>query len=123
MKLSVLVALCGVVFHATEGFIEPFAELAASDGYQAVAGSSSFTPEYLRSFDIVMVIAALPFEFTSKTEVTTETTFTDLEIEALHGWLLVHQGRAANHRAGHGLCNARRYPGGHGCLSGLPGSD
>jgi hypothetical protein len=130
MKLSVLVALCAVVFsatvhtadwpmsndagfdtsvenpmyehskgpnilldaahhnfHVTEGFIEPFAEIAAADGYRTVVGTSRFTPEFLRSFDIVMVITALPFEFTSKTEVTTETTFTDSEIEALHGWV------------------------------------
>jgi len=74
-------------FHVTEGFIEPFAELAASDGYQARVGASEFTPEYLRSFDIVMIITALPFEFTSKTEVTTETTFTGSEIEALYDWV------------------------------------
>ena len=74
-------------FHVTEGFIEPFAELAASDGYKTTVGASQFTPEFLRSFDIVMVITALPFEFTSKTEVTTETTFTDAEIEALYNWV------------------------------------
>lgn len=74
-------------FHVTEGFIEPFAELAAADGYKTTVGSSEFTPEFLRSFDIVMVITALPFEFTSKTEVTTETTFADSEIEALHDWV------------------------------------
>ena len=130
MKLSVLVALCSVVFnaavfaadwpmsndpgfdtsverpmyehskgptilldaghhnfHVTEGFIKPFAELAAADGYKTTVGSAKFTPDYLRSFDIVMVITALPFEFTSKTEVTTEITFSDLEIEALHDWV------------------------------------
>ena len=74
-------------FHVTEGFIEPFAELAASDGYKTTVGASQFTPEFLRSFDIVMVITALPFEFTSKTEVTTETTFTGSEIEALYDWV------------------------------------
>ena len=31
--------------HVTEGFIDPFAELAASDGYQAIVGNSRFTPE------------------------------------------------------------------------------
>lgn len=74
-------------FHVTEGFIDPFAQLAASDGYRTIVGTSKFTPEFLRSFDIVMVITALPFEFTSKTEVTTEITFTDAEIEALHDWV------------------------------------
>jgi len=74
-------------FHVTEGFIDPFADLAASDGYRTMVGTSRFTPEYLSSFDIVMVITALPFEFTSKTEVTTETTFTDSEIEALYNWV------------------------------------
>ncbi|MDH4019076.1 MAG: hypothetical protein OEU84_05695 [Xanthomonadales bacterium] len=74
-------------FHVTEGFIDPFAELAASDGYQTIVGTSRFTPEYLDSFNIVMVITALPFEFTSKTEVTTEITFTDSEIESLYHWV------------------------------------
>mgnify|MGYP001813415074 FL=1 len=74
-------------FHVTEGFIEPFAEIAAADGYRTMVGTSTFTPEFLHSFDIVMVITALPFEFTSKTEVTTETTFSDAEIEALLDWV------------------------------------
>jgi hypothetical protein len=34
-----------------------------------------------------MIITALPFEFTSKTEVTTETTYTGAEIEALYQWV------------------------------------
>lgn len=74
-------------FHVTEGFIDPFAELATSDGYQTIVGTSRFTPESLRSFNIVMVITALPFEFTSKTEVTSEVTFTEAEIESLYDWV------------------------------------
>lgn len=74
-------------FHVTEGFIDPFVDLAENDGYQIIIGTSEFTPEFLRSFQIVMIISALPFEFTSKTEVTTEITFTQDEIDVLHDWV------------------------------------
>jgi len=69
-------------------FIEPFAKLAQADGYQTVIGNGTFSPEYLQPFDIVMIITALPFDFTTKTEVTTETTFTDAEITALYDWVV-----------------------------------
>lgn len=68
-------------------FIRPFADLAEADGYRPVIGDEAFTPEYLARFDIVMIITALPFDFTTKTEVTTETTFTGAEIEALYDWV------------------------------------
>ncbi len=68
-------------------FIKPFADLANADGYQTVIDDEAFTPEYLARFDIVMIITALPFDFTTKTEVTTETTFTGAEIEALYEWV------------------------------------
>jgi hypothetical protein len=44
--------------------------LAEVDGYRPVIDDEIFTPEYLEKFDIV--ITALPFDFTTKTEVTTE---------------------------------------------------
>ncbi len=69
------------------GFIKPFADLAEADGYQTVIDDETFTPGYLARFDIVMIITALPFDFTTKTEVTTETTFTGAEIEALYDWV------------------------------------
>jgi hypothetical protein len=68
-------------------FIEPFARLAKADGYRPVVGQQAFSPEYLQSFDIVMIITALPFDFTTKTEVTTEATFTEAEIDALYDWV------------------------------------
>ncbi|MHC5065241.1 MAG: hypothetical protein ACYTG5_14840 [Planctomycetota bacterium] len=68
-------------------FIEPFAELAEADGYRAVIDDQIFSPEYLAEFDIVMIITALPFDFTTKIEVTTEKTFADEEIAALHDWV------------------------------------
>jgi hypothetical protein len=68
-------------------FIKPFADLATADGYQTVIDDETFTPDYLAGFDIVMIITALPFDFTTKTEVTTETTFTGTEIEALYEWV------------------------------------
>ena len=68
-------------------FIKPFADLASADGYQPVIDDQIFTPEYLAEFDIVMIITALPFDFTTKIEVTTETTFTSMEIEALYEWV------------------------------------
>jgi hypothetical protein len=68
-------------------FIEPFAELARADGFRPAVGKEPFTTDYLKRFDIVMIVTALPFDFTTKTEVTTEVTFTDAEIEALHAWV------------------------------------
>lgn len=69
------------------GFIEPFASVARADGYRPVIGEAAFTPEYLAGFDIVVIITALPFDFTTKTGVTTESTFTDDEISVLHDWV------------------------------------
>jgi hypothetical protein len=68
-------------------FIKPFADLAEADGYRPVIGDETFSPGYLAGFDIVMIITALPFDFTTKTEVTTEATFTEAEIDALHDWV------------------------------------
>lgn len=68
-------------------FIKPFADLAKADGYRPIIDDETFTPEYLARFDIVMIITALPFDFGTKTEVTTETTFTESEIAALYDWV------------------------------------
>lgn len=68
-------------------FIKPFTELAKNDGYQTIVDSLEFTPEYLKRFDIVMIITALPFDFTTKTEVTDESTFSINEINSLHDWV------------------------------------
>jgi hypothetical protein len=68
-------------------FIRPFTDLAAADGYRPVIDDETFTAGYLARFDIVMIITALPFDFTTKTEVTTETTFTGTEIAALYDWV------------------------------------
>jgi hypothetical protein len=68
-------------------FIKPFSDLASSDGYQTIVDSSIFTPEYLSQFDIVMIITALPFDFTTKTEVTYESTFSQEEINILYNWV------------------------------------
>ena len=68
-------------------FIQPFADLAEADGYRPIIGHERFTPDYLAQFDIVMIITALPFDFTTKAEVTTEETFSDSEIDALHDWV------------------------------------
>jgi hypothetical protein len=68
-------------------FIKPFADLAEADGYRPVIDDETFTPEYLARFDIVMIITALPSDFTTTLKITTETTFTDAEITALHDWV------------------------------------
>jgi hypothetical protein len=68
-------------------FIEPFTQLAIADGYRPIVGQQEFSPGYLRTFDIVMIITALPFDFTTKNEVTTEKTFTNAEIDALYEWV------------------------------------
>lgn len=68
-------------------FIKPFSDLANADGYQTIVDSLKFTPEYLKRFDIVMIITALPFDFTTKNEVTDESTFSKEEINSLYNWV------------------------------------
>lgn len=68
-------------------FIKPFSDLAKNDGYQTIVDSLNFTPEYLKRFDIVMIITALPFDFTTKNEVTDESTFSTKEINNLYDWV------------------------------------
>jgi hypothetical protein len=68
-------------------FIKPFSDLARSDGYQPMIDSMVFTPDYLSKFDIVMIITALPFDFTTKTEVMDESTFSEEEINSLYNWV------------------------------------
>ena len=68
-------------------FIKPFSDLAKADGYQTMIDSLKFTPDYLKRFDIVMIITALPFDFTTKTEVTDEITFSKEEINSLYEWV------------------------------------
>lgn len=68
-------------------FMKPFERLATSDGYQVFYDDSKFTKSYLSKYDVVIIITALPFTFTTKKEVTTESTFTTEEIESLHNWV------------------------------------
>ena len=68
-------------------FIKPFSELAKADGYQPIVDSLKFSPDYLARFDIIMIITALPFDFTTKNEVTNEKTFSDEELSSLYTWV------------------------------------
>jgi len=68
-------------------FIKPFYDLANAGGYQTIVDSLKFTPEYLKRFDIVTIITALPFDFTTKNEVTDESTFSKEEINSLYDWV------------------------------------
>ncbi|MBN3520382.1 hypothetical protein JYB62_10235 [Algoriphagus lutimaris] len=68
-------------------FIKPFSDLAKADGYQTIVDSSKFTPEYLKRFDVVMIITSLPFNFTTKNQVTDESTFSKDEINSLYDWV------------------------------------
>jgi hypothetical protein len=68
-------------------FIKPFADLAKADGYQTIVDSLKFTPEYLKRFDIVMIITALPFDFNTENDVADAYTFTEEEISSLFSWV------------------------------------
>lgn len=74
-------------FFIQEDFIKPFEMLALADGYNPIIDNAKFTTAYLKQFDIVMIITALPFDFTTKTEVTDEVTFTESEINSLFDWV------------------------------------
>lgn len=65
-------------------FIKPFFDLAAADGFLTIIDSLTFTSDYLSQFDIVMIITALPFDFSTKKEVTDESTFSQEEIKSSH---------------------------------------
>jgi hypothetical protein len=69
-------------------FIKPFTDLATADGYQIIVDSLELTANYLDHFDIVMIITALPFDFTTKTEITDESTFSKDEIISLYDWVM-----------------------------------
>lgn len=68
-------------------FIKPFSDLAKADGYQAIIDSQIFTPGYLNRFDIVVIFTALPFDFSTKIEVTDEFAFSKEEINNLYDWV------------------------------------
>ena len=74
-------------FFIQSNLIEPFIDLAKADGYRPTIDDEPFTPQYLAVFDIVMIVTALPFNFTEKNEVTTEMTFAKTEIDALYDWV------------------------------------
>ncbi|GAA0853608.1 hypothetical protein [Aliiglaciecola litoralis] len=69
-------------------YLDPFIALAQVDGYQIVISEKPFSEQTLKGIDIVMIITALPFDFTTKNQVTTEVTFTDKELDALGDWVI-----------------------------------
>lgn len=68
-------------------FIKPFSDLATANGYRTIIDSLDFAPEYLSQFDIIMIVTALPFNFTTKKEVTDESAFSHEEITSLYNWV------------------------------------
>jgi hypothetical protein len=69
------------------GLIKPLMDVVTNDGYQPKIDSALFTKDYLSKYKVVVISPAMPFLFGSKPEVTTETTFTDDELNALHDWV------------------------------------
>lgn len=69
------------------GLIKPLEDVLESDGYSTYVDSSLFTKSYLSKFEIVVITPAMPFKFGSKKEITTEITFTNDELVALHEWV------------------------------------
>lgn len=69
------------------GLAKPLVDVATADGYRPSIDSSLFTKAYLSNYKIVVITPAMPFTFGSKKEVTTESTFTPAEIDALHDWV------------------------------------
>ncbi len=69
------------------GLIQPFMNVAKSDGYNPIVDSSVFTKAYLSKYSMLLIMPALPFEFGSKSQVTNEVTFTFEEIENIYNWV------------------------------------
>jgi hypothetical protein len=69
------------------GLAKPLVDVATADGYLPKIDSALFTKAYLDLYKVVIITPAMPFKFGSKKEVTTESTFTPTEIDALHEWV------------------------------------
>ncbi|MGS2721487.1 hypothetical protein [Paraglaciecola aestuariivivens] len=74
-------------FFVQWGYLDPFIALAKADGFQVVISNKPFSDKGLQGVDVVMIITALPFNFTEKNSVTTEQTFTKGELDALEAWV------------------------------------
>ena len=70
------------------GLIKHFVDLSGFDGYQPKIDSGIFTPAYLSNYKMVLITPAMPFKFGSKKEVTTEITYTNEELSAIHDWVM-----------------------------------
>lgn len=70
------------------GLIKPFVDLSSNDGYQTKIDSGLFTSAYLNQYQVVLITPVMPFKFGSKKSVTTEITFTNEELIALHDWVM-----------------------------------
>lgn len=74
-------------FFTQQNFIKPFSDLATANGYRTIIDSLDFAPAYLSQFDIILIVTALPFNFTTKKEVTNESAFSPEEINSLYNWV------------------------------------
>jgi hypothetical protein len=68
-------------------FLEPLRSLAETDGFRVEIDNGSFSEPYLADYDIVLIMTALPFEFTTQLEVEDQTTFSADETESLVQWV------------------------------------
>ena len=74
-------------FFIQSHLIKPLADVLLADGYRVAFNDKPFSARVFKSADVLVIITALPFDFTTQASAAESTTFTDEEIEALKMWV------------------------------------
>jgi hypothetical protein len=73
-------------FHTSTGRYKPFVDLITNDGYQVTANKEKFSPEVLKSYDILIISNALGNRRMGEPEASNPA-FTDAEADAVRDWV------------------------------------
>jgi len=74
-------------FHRAAGRYKPFAELLRKDGYRVISSEGKFTPNSLRSGNILVIANALHKSNVKSWTLPTPSAFTKKEISAVERWV------------------------------------
>jgi hypothetical protein len=71
--------------HTKDGLFQPFAQLAANDGYQVVANTNAFTQDSLKGIDVLVI--SNPLGTLSNDNSNSTPAFTPAECDAVYDWV------------------------------------
>jgi hypothetical protein len=71
--------------HTKDGLFQPFAQLAANDGYQVVANTNDFTKDSLKGIDVLVI--SNPLGNLSNDNNNSTPAFTQAECDAVYDWV------------------------------------